>query len=92
MYNNWVQSNQAHALYIPPIHCVYKLNRLKRLWEPPFVPILEYNHQHRVSWYYVPISFIILCTSNSCEVFVLKQQPHIYLLLGDLDRKEVSKS
>ena len=51
------------------------INCFERLWKPSFVPTLEYNHQYKVTWYFVSTSPIVLKTSNSCKVFVLKLQP-----------------
>ena len=45
-----------------------------------------------MAWYCVSTSFIVLCTSNSCKVFVLKLQPQLHMLLGNLGHKELSKS
>ena len=50
---------------------VIKIPQSQVFWkiaEPSFVTALEYDHQHRVTWYFVSKSFIVLCTSNFCKI------------------------
>ena len=94
---------QCHMVFYDPkpracdrfIICNRKVtisNVFERLWKSFFVFALKCNHRHRVTWYCVSTSFTVLCTSNSYKVLVLKLQPHLHVLLGDLDHRELSQS